>query len=102
MRCLPVLFVIGEPLALEALRVTGASPKFGLFQVDGLDSGIERLLHADAEELAIILRWTHVIDVAAVADFFPVAVGLGVVLVVFSVEATVEIILILSPGDAGH
>ena len=67
-----------------------------------LGPGIQGALHADAEEFAVVGAGAHVIDIAAVADFIPVSLGLGLVLVIDAIEAAVEIVLIFAPGHAGH
>ena len=67
-----------------------------------LNPGIESALDADAEELAVVFRRRHIIDIPAMADLVAIAVGLGVVHMVDSVEAAIEVILIFAPGDAGH
>jgi len=70
--------------------------------VDRLGAGIERALDTDAKELPVIGARTHVIDITAVADLATLAISLGFVLVIDSIEAAVEIILILAPSDASH
>lgn len=99
---LPILEVVGAPRAFEALRVTATDPELGLFEVDGLDAGIEGALDADAQEPPVVLAGAHVVDVAAVADLSALSVGLGLVLVVDAVEAPVQIVLVVAPRHAGH
>ena len=65
--------------------------------MDGLRAGIQRALHAHAQELAVVRPRAHVIHVAAVADLVAVALGLRLVLVIDAVEAAVEIILVIAP-----
>ena len=101
-RRLPVLPIIPPPLALEALRIAPPHPEFRLFQVNGLSARIERALDPHAEKLPVISPGTHVIDIAAVADFLSGKVRLGLVLVIDAVKSAVEVLLVATPGNAGH
>src|SRR5258708_37418301 len=98
----PRLAVMGLPLTLETLRVTCVHPELGFFEMDGLRAGIERSLNAHAEELPVIRPRTHVIHVASVAAFVAVAHRLRFVLVIHTIEAAVEVILIIAPRHSRH
>ena len=70
--------------------------------MDRLRARIQRALHAYAEKFAIVGAGAHVVHVAAVAALAPVADRLGFVLVIDAIEAAIEVVLIISPGNAGH
>ena len=67
-----------------------------------LGTGLQRALDADAKEFAVVGAGTHVIYITTVADLVAVAICLCFVLVVYTVEAAIEVILILSPRDTRH
>src|SRR5437660_888279 len=99
---LPRFTVKGLPLPLKAFRIAAAHPEFRLFQMNCFGPGIERALDADTKEFSVIRAGAHVINVPAMADLVSVAIGLRFVLMIDAVEFGVEVILVLTPGHAGH
>ena len=99
---LPFFVVVTAPLAFEAFRITAAIPELRLFQMDRFCASVERALHSDTEKFSIVHSGAHVIHVTAVTDLATVAIHLRLVLVIDAVEATIDIILILSPSHARH
>ena len=94
--------IIRPPLPLKAGAVAGADPELGLLEMNRDGTGVHRLLDALAEKLAEVFARRHVIDVATMRDHVAVAVGLGLVDVIGSVKSAVEIILVMTPRNAGH
>src|SRR5882757_4640126 len=94
--------VVVAPFALETLRIPGAIPEFRLLEMNRLRPGIKRPLDPNAKEFAVIGAGTHVIYIAPVADLVSLTICLRFILVVDSIEAAVEVILILAPGHPGH
>ncbi len=70
--------------------------------MDRFGAGVHRPLDPLAEELAEVLARGHVVHVAPVRDHPAVSILLRLVHVTLAVEPAVEVVLVLSPGDARH
>src|SRR6185436_17509194 len=90
------------PLTLEAFRVPAAHPELRFFEMHGFHACVERALHTHGQEFPEVRAGAHVIDIAAVTDLLAGAVGLRFILVIDTVEAAVEVILVIPPRNAGH
>src|SRR6185437_4594655 len=77
---------------------------FRLFEIDRLGSRIKGALYADGGIGAVDAPWRNIGNILAVAvqDRRAVLLGLGFVPMIFSIVLTVQVILVLSPGDTRH
>ena len=100
----PFLLVVRLPLTLEILFPPARGPELRLLQMERLRAGVERPLHTGRQIAAVIQARRDVRNrlVAAMQNPFTLAVGLRFIPVPRSVELAVEVVLILSPRDAGH
>src|SRR5258707_11312241 len=102
MRWLPILSEIGAPLAFKSFRVATAHPELGFFKMDRLRPGIEGALNTHTEELPVICAGAHIVHVASMAYLMSFAVGLGLVFVIHSIEAAIQIVLVMAPRNSAH
>ena len=103
-RGLPRLTEEGLPFPLERFRIAGAGPELRLFEVDAFDAELDDRAEFLHQVLGEAERRDHVRDVGAltVQDRRSVARGLRVGPVVGAVPPSIQIVLIVAPGDAGH
>ena len=87
---------------LKRRRIPAVAPEFRLLHVDGLHPAVHRRLQLFRQIIGKGGRRAHIRNPRAVQDLLPVPVPLGLVPVVPSVPAPVQIILIFPPGDARH
>ena len=100
----PVFAVVGFPRTAEARLITRANPELRLLKVDGFRPGIERPLDTLCEISAVILAGGHVPDVVVgtVLQWLAVFIALPLVLVIEAIPSAVEVVFVVSPGNAGH
>src|ERR1035441_8508637 len=69
-RRLPVLLVVGLPLAFEILLPTAPGPELGFFQVNSLGAGVQSPFHTHGQILPVVLagRDIRYLAVSAVQD----------------------------------
>ena len=99
---LPILAVVVAPLAFETFLVTILDPELRFLQVDCIGTRIERALDVCAQEHSVVGAWTNIEHAATMPVRGAVAVRLLLILVIDSIEAALEIILVLAPGNTGH
>src|SRR6266567_5364179 len=99
---LPILPVVVAPLAFETFLVTVLDPELRFLQVDRFGACIERALDVCAQELSVVGARADVEHAATMPVRRAVAVRLLLILVIDSIEAALEIILVLAPGNTGH
>ena len=95
--------VVCLPFALESLAVAAACPKLRLLEEDGIDAGIDDWLDVPLFEVGeIVLRGHDVGDEVTVHDGVAVHGLLSLVHVPLPVPLPREVVLVFTPGDAGH
>ncbi len=99
----PGCAVIGFPLALEGFAVAAAGPEFRFLQEDGVHAGINHPLDVTLLEVfQVVFRRYNVGDHPAVPDGVAVLLYLAFVQVPLAIPFSGEIVLVFTPGDAGH
>src|SRR5690554_3664172 len=95
--------VVILPLLFECIAVACPGPEFGLFHVDGIYAGINHPFYMLLLEVGKeIIRWYDVRHKMTMPYRITILCHLSFIEMPFSVPFAGKIILVFTPGNAGH